>query len=162
MKNNLFKISAEEYMEKVNEGCIDCELDTFDMFFTNKFLRSKIWEPRGYFDHPYDHRIYDHIHKLRMPTLTEDYPKSIRGAFTSPYVNVESIPNLIKELCVNHDYKIYLINPRLYRYQVSGTVSIAHVKDLDKKYFEGKTDYCVSCINDYMIEETGEPLFYLI
>lgn len=162
MKNNLYKISDEEYLEKVNDGVIDCEFKKFDRFAINKFLKHKIWKPRGHFDHPYDHRIYDHIHKLRMPTLTEDYPKSIGGAFTSPYVNVESIPNLIKELCVNQDYKIYLINPRLYRYQVSGTVSIAHVKDLDKKYFEGKTDYCVSCINDYMIEETGEPLFYLI
>ena len=25
MKNNLFKISAEEYIEKVNDGVIDCE-----------------------------------------------------------------------------------------------------------------------------------------
>lgn len=161
-KNNLFKISAEEYMKKVNGGIIDCDFNISDRYHTNNFLKRKIWKPRSDFNHPHDLRIYDHIHKLRLPTLTEEYPKSIGGAFTSPYVNVESILNPVKELCINHDYKIYLLNPRLYRYFVSGTISLAHIKDLDKKYFKGKTDYCVSCINDYMIEETGEPLFYLI
>lgn len=161
MKNNLYKISNEEYLEKVNDEVIDYE-SKLDRFTTNNFLKSKIWKPRGDFDHPWDHRIYDHIHKLRLPTLNGEYPKSIGGAFTSPYIDVKSIPSPVKELCVNQDYKIYLVNPRLYRYYVSGTVTLAHIKDLDKKYFKGKTDHCVSCINDYMIEETGEPLFYLI
>ena len=44
--------------------------------------------------------------------------------------------------------------------EVVGAVSLEHFRNLDKKYFKGKTDYCVNCINDYMIEETGEPLFY--
>ena len=162
MKNNLFKISAEEYMEKVNERGIDCEFDTFYMHSINKFLGSKIWEPRGYFNHPQNLKIYDNIYELRLPTLTEDYPKSIGGAFTTSHVDVESIPDIIKEQCVNQDYKIYLVNPRLYRYFVLGTVSLVHFRNLDKKYFKGKTDYCVSCINDYMMEATGEPLFYLI
>ena len=136
MKNNLFKISAEEYMEKVNERDIDCEFDTFYMHSINKFLRSKIWEPRGYFNHPQNLKIYDNIYELRLPTLTEDYPKSIGGAFTTSHVDVESIPDIIKEQCVNQDYKIYLVNPRLYRYFVLGTVSLVHFRNLDKKCIE--------------------------
>lgn len=166
MKNNLYEISNEEYLEKVNDDVIDCEYKQFDRFAINKFLKSKIWKPRGDFDYPLDYRIYDHIHKLRLPTLNGEYPKSIGGAFTSPYIDaesdVESISNLVKEHCVDQNYKIYLVNPKLYRYHASGTVSLAHIKYLDKRYFEGKTDYCVSCINDYMIKEIGEPLFYLI
>ena len=41
-------------------------------------------------------------------------------------------------------------------------IYVSYIRNLDKKYFKGKTDYCVSCINDYMMEATGEPLFYLI
>lgn len=162
MKNNLFKISAEEYIEKVNDGVIDCEYKLFDRFAINKFLKSKIWKPRGYFDHPHDLGIYDHINKLRLPILTEKHSKSIGGAFTSPYGDMDFILGRVKEHSINPDYEIYLVNPRLYRYQVSGTISLAHLRKMDKKYFKGKIDHCVSCINDYMIEETGEPLFYLI
>lgn len=162
MKNNLFKISNEEYMDKVNDSIIDGTFDEYNLFILNEFLKSKREEPKDYFDFPPEPTIYDHDDEFRLPILNGECPKLIECNFTSPYVDVESIPSLIKKPWINQDYKIYLANPRLYRYHALGTVSLAHVKDLDKKYYKGKTDYCVSCINDYMMEATGEPLFYLI
>ena len=69
--------------------------------------------------------------------------------------NMGQLVNLKRALEVRRWANKTLVN-------ASGTVSLAHIKYLDKKYFEGKTGYCVSCINDYMIKEAGEPLFYLI
>ena len=61
-------------------------------------------------------------------TLSNDGIMTSGITFTTSHVDVESIPDIIKEQCVNQDYKIYLVNPRLYCYYLLGTVSLVHLE----------------------------------
>lgn len=173
MYKYLTYISEEEYLEKLNDGVIDATIDEYHIFIFSKFFgkqRRKTTVPLQYFNDILrlnriimpNSTIYDHIDNFRLPILNGDLPKSVRCPFSSPYLDIEDIKDYIREAELNPDHKIYLVNPKHYRYKVEGTITLAHVEDLDSKYYEGKTDYCVSCINKYMIAETGEPLFYLI
>lgn len=174
MIRKLCKISNEEYAEKENSAVIDGVTDKDNRFTINKFLSKERRKTKVYLIRPNSsivtgsfikindiYKIYDHMKDFRLPLYAEQ-PKSIRCTFSTPYNHVAELAEHIKEPWINHEYKIYLVNPRLYRYYQPNTLTLAHVEDLDSKYFKGKTDYCVSCINDYMVEETGEPLFYLI
>ena len=176
MNKYLTKISEEEYLEKLNDRFIDSTITETDkdIFIINKFFNREKRLTAVELKYPTDiaaensftyndsHMVYDHIDNFRLPVPKGEPIKSIRCAFSSHFIDFKQIKYIIKEPWINQDYKIYLVNPRLYHYFVKGTIPLAHVRDLDSRYFEGMTDHCVNSINKLMIDETGEPLFYLI
>ena len=87
-------------------------------------------------------------------------PKTLRCTFSFPYNEPDKVKNYANKPYVDQNYQIYLVNPRLFKYYKKETVSLAHVLDVDDKYFEGRTELFVKLINGDMITVTGEPLFY--
>lgn len=178
MTKYLTKINEKEYLKKMNDEVIDwtVQIDTDEIFIINKFLNKKRKSTAYYLKYrtaattkniyAYNNRhyymVYDRIDNFRLPVPKGGRIKSIRCPFTSPYTDFKDVKEVIKKPWINQDYTIYLVNPRLYRYCMKGPLTLAHVRNLDDRYFKGMTDHCVNNINELMIEETGEPLFYLI
>ena len=176
MKNNLFTISDEEYMKKMlNYEVIDGRIYSRSNNIVSKHL-NKYRKPTtvrfNHRDHPRIQeelgngedwlRFYDHVEDFRIKIPNHTPTKTIRCTFSSPYQDIDTFREHPINPWILDNFKIYLVNPRLYKYFVDGTISFAHVDSLDKKEGEGKTDYWIGLINKSMIEETGEPLFYLI
>lgn len=175
MNDKLFKITNEEYLEKDSKEVIDGKLDKSHKFILNAFFSKHIRPTKKYLmlkdvfrmarqeynQTSYHRQVYDHMRDFRI-LVPNNYPnKTIRCTFSSPYNNLEELKKNLEEPWILDGYKIYLVNPLLYKYQ-QGTLTLALIDDLDKKSGEGETDYWVKAINEGMIEETGEPLFYLI
>lgn len=176
MTNNLNIITEEKYLEKLNDTVIDGKTDTDYRFTINRFLSSLRRPTRNYLDcvnlptrsnknfiNDSNYlRIYDHIKDFRIKIPNYAHPSSIRCAFSSPYNEIGKVSQYLGEPWINQDYKVYIVNPRLYRYYKPDVITLAHVEDVDEKYMLRTTAFFINLINYHMIDRTGEPLFYLI
>lgn len=173
---NINCINEEEYLEKMNDTVIDGKTTKDYRITINNFL-SKILLPTSKYVDFYKnysisqskfiknnnfHRVYDHMHQFRLLTPIKFPVNSVHCMFSCPYNTVTDLKDDVNEPWICSNYKIYLLNPKHYKYYLPNTVSLLHVEDLDKKYMDGITDAVVASINLQMIYETGEPFVYFI
>lgn len=166
---NLYETNETEYECKRKEGMIEGE-EYLRYYSINKNLKKKL---TTIYDSPNRNSIsndkhknprdiYDHMHSFRIKNPRGLPRKTINVTFAFPYNKVSKLPEYLNEPWLDEDYKIYIVNPRLFRYYQEDTIGLAHVKDQDFEYGEGTTERVLSFINSMMINETGESLFYKI
>lgn len=170
------KISKEKYVEKLNDTVIDGITDVDYRITINKTLSDIRLPAKKYlnllgitnkassnFIKSRDrHRIYDHMHDCRFLIPGAPSGTSLNCMFSCPYTTIDKLREDVQEPWICDQYKIYLVNPRHYRYYLPNTLPLLHVEDLDNKYREGSTDSFLARINAQMMWETGEPLVYIV
>lgn len=177
MINKFLKsINEKEYLRKMNNEVIDGKTHVNHRITINEFLNS-IRQPAekylylnglstraetNFIKSSDYHRIYDHMHDCRLLTPGYHSISSLNCMFSCPYNTISKLKEDIQEPWICNNYRIYLANPRHYKYYQPNTLTLLHVEDLGESYGKNTTDTYVELINMKMVEETGEPLFYLI
>lgn len=171
----LTKINNKDYTEKLNDEVIDGRIYKRRNYIVSEHLQKYRNPTKIVFNHDYLPKVqkelrgkskewlrfYDHVEDFRV-VVPKSFPKmSLRCTFSSPYYPIEMLREHEIDPYLLDQFKFYIVNPKLYRFHVSGTTTFAQVENLDRtRQVRGTTNFWVKLINEGMIEETGEPLFY--
>lgn len=176
------KITQEKYEELYNSGVIDrvCPEPGYgytinrtlcSLLATTKIARCFKFPSPGYgeasyyiYDHPYEYTInLDKIVDRKKGDI-----KFLKINFTSLHNTIDHFKEDIKRDYVDQSFIMFVANPRLYAYSyepenphfAGSYLSIAHVGKFYYDYGLRKTWDTIYKLNEYLIEETGEPLFF--